>query len=152
MLTLRCDTTYCRISEAIAKHEVHFQCEFQCKCVDKRKIQGNFEQSPLFKQWRWPVHDRALKVIWLIDYLNEHFLSSMEPEVEQSVDEHMIKYKGRSIMRQHIKNKPIKWGFRIRYRCTPKTSLLYDFNIYTGRKETTEFGLSESVVIHLTES
>ena len=99
-----------------------------------------------------PVHDRALKGIWLIDYLNEHFLSSMEPEVEQSVDEHMIKYKGRSIMRQHIKNKPIKWGFRIRYRCTPKTSLLYDFNIYTGRKETTEFGLSESVVIHLTES
>ena len=59
------------------------------------------------------AHDRAFKVRWLIDYLNEHFLNSMEPEFEQIVDEHMIKYKGRSIMQQHIKNKPIKWGFRI---------------------------------------
>ena len=62
------------------------------------------------------AHDRVFKVKWLIDHLNEHFLSSMEPEVEQSVDEHMIKYKDRSIIRQHIKNKPIKWGFRMWYR------------------------------------
>ena len=54
------------------------------------------------------AHDRAFKVRWLIDYLNEHFLNSMEPEFEQIVDEHMIKYKGRSIMQQYIKNKPIK--------------------------------------------
>ena len=97
------------------------------------------------------AHDRAFKVRWLIDYLSECFLSSMELEVEQSVDEHMIKYKVRSIMRQHIKNKLIKWGFRMWYRCTPKTSYLYEFDIYTGRKERTEFGLSESVVLQLTE-
>ena len=94
-----------------------------------------------------PAHDRAFKMRWVIDYLNERFLSSVEPEVEQSVGEHMIKYKGRSIMRQHIKNIPIKLGFRVWYRCTPKTGYLYDFNIYTGRKETTEFGLGESVVL-----
>ena len=75
----------------------------------------------------------------------------MEPEVEQSVDEHMIKYKGRSIMRQHIKNKPIKWGFRIWYRWAPNTGYLYEFDIYTGRKETAEFGLGKSVVLQLTE-
>ena len=40
-----------------------------------------------------PAHDRAFKVRWLINYLNERFLSSMEPEVEKIVDEHMIKYK-----------------------------------------------------------
>ena len=57
------------------------------------------------------AHDRAFKVRWPIDYLNERFLSSMEPKVEKNVDEHMIKYKCRSIMRQHIKNKPIKWVF-----------------------------------------
>ena len=57
------------------------------------------------------AHNRAFKVRWLTDYLNERFLSSMEPEVEQSVDKHIIKYEGKSIMRQHIKNKPIKWGF-----------------------------------------
>ena len=61
----------------------------------------------------------------------------------------MIKYKGRSIMQQHIKNKPIKWGFRIWHRCAPKTGYLYEFDIYTGRKETAEFGLGESVVLQL---
>ena len=70
---------------------------------------NNEDAVPRYHQ----AHDRAFKVKWLIDHLNEPFLSSMEPEVEQSVDEHMIKYKGRSIMRQHIKNKPIKWGFRM---------------------------------------
>ena len=75
----------------------------------------------------------------------------MEPEVEQSVDEHMIKYKNRRIMWQRIKNKPIKWGFRMWYRCTSKTGNLYEFDIYTGRKEITEFGLSESVELQLTE-
>ena len=37
------------------------------------------------------------------------------------------------------------------YRWAPKTRYLYEFDIYTGRKETTEFGLSESVVLQLTE-
>ena len=97
------------------------------------------------------AHDRACKVRWLIDYLNERLLSSMEPEVEKSVDEYMIKYKGRSIMRQRIKNKPIKWGFKMLYRSAPKTGYLYEFDIGTGRKETTEFGLGEAVVLQLTE-
>ena len=67
------------------------------------------------------------------------------------MDEHVIKYKSRSILRHHIKSKPIKWGFRIWYRYAPKTGYLYEFDIYTGRKETTEFGLGESVVLQLTE-
>ena len=52
-------------------------------------------------------------------------------------------------MQQHIKNKPIKLGFRISHRCAPKTGYLYEFDIYTGRKETAEFGLGESVVLQL---
>ena len=75
----------------------------------------------------------------------------MESEAEQSVDEHMIKFKGRNIMRQHIKNKPIKWGFKMWYRWAPKTGYLYEMDIYTGKKESTEFGLGESVVLQLTE-
>ena len=97
------------------------------------------------------AHDRAFKVRWLRDYLNECFLSFMEPEIEQSVDEHMIKCKGRGIMRQHIKNKPTKWDFRMWYRCTSNTGYLYEFEIFTGRKETTDFGLGESLVLQLTE-
>ena len=37
------------------------------------------------------------------------------------------------------------------YRCAPKTGYLYEFDIYTGKKETSEFGLGESVVLPLTK-
>ena len=75
----------------------------------------------------------------------------MEPEAKQSLDEHMIKYKGSSVMQQHIKKTWIKWDFGMWYRCAQKTGYLYQFDIYTGRKKTTEFGLGESVVLQLTE-
>ena len=41
--------------------------------------------------------------------------------------------------------------FQMWYRCAPKTCYLYDFNIYTGRKEATQFGLDESDVFQRTE-
>ena len=69
----------------------------------------------------------------------------MEPEVRQSVEEHVIKYS------THIKKKPLKWGFRMWYRCASKTCYLYELDIYTGRKETTEFALGESAMLHLTD-
>ena len=98
-----------------------------------------------------PNHDRAFKVRWLIDYLNERFLQSVDPEANQSVDEHMVKFKSRNIMKQHIHNKPIKWGFKMWYRCAPKSDYLYEMDIYTGKKEVTESGLGESFVLKLTE-
>ena len=73
---------------------------------------------------------------------------------EQSVDEHMVKYKGtiwQYIIWQHIKSKPIKRGFKVWYRCAPKRGYLYEFDIYTGRKEAIEFGLGASVVPQETE-
>lgn len=47
----------------------------------------------------------------------------MEAETEESVDKHMVKYRGKSNMR--MRNKPIKWGFKMCYRCDPKTGYLY---------------------------
>ena len=53
-----------------------------------------------------PDQDRAFKMS--DRYLNPHFLNCIEAEVEPIVDEHMLNYKDKSIMQQHIKNKPIK--------------------------------------------
>ena len=41
-------------------------------------------------------------------------------------------------------------GSKMWYRCAPKTGYLYDFNIYTGSKEATRFGLGEFDVLQLT--
>ena len=66
-----------------------------------------------FKEIQSNLHfskdEEDFKVRWLIEYLNVRFLNCMEAKVEQSVDEHMLKYKGKRIIPQHIKNNPIKW-------------------------------------------
>ena len=64
----------------------------------------------------------------------------------------MIKFKGRSSMKQYIKSKPIKWGFKFWFRCDSKTGYLHELNMYLGRKESTEYNLGESVVLNLATS
>ena len=73
----------------------------------------------------------------------------LQPEAHQSIDKHMCKFKGRNIMRQNMKNKPIKWGFKFWFRCGAKSGYLYEFDMYLGKKGNTEFGLGESVVLSL---
>lgn len=97
-------------------------------------------------------YDRAWKLRPLFIHLQTHFLKTLQPESHQSVDEHMCKFKGKSLMRQYMKNKPIKWGFKFWFRCGSKSGYLYEFDMYLGKKAKTEFGLGESVVLSLCES
>ena len=53
-------------------------------------------------------YDRAWKLKPLFDHLGKHFQDMLQPEAHQSIDEHMCKFKGKTIMRQYMKNKPIK--------------------------------------------
>ena len=98
-----------------------------------------------------PNHDRASKIRPIIDHFNSAFLAAVEPEEHQSIDEHMIKFKGHNIMKQYVKNKPVRWGFKMWARCASKSGYLYEFDFYTGKKQETEFGLGESVVLQLSD-
>lgn len=95
--------------------------------------------------------DRAAKIRPIIEHLNSSFQAAMEDTGHQSIDEHMCKYKGRSSMKQYIKSKPIKWGFKLWFRCCSQTGYLFQFDIYVGRKNSTESSLGEGVVLQLSE-
>ena len=56
--------------------------------------------------------DRGFKVRPVIDHLNKKFAEVLSNANEQSTDEYMVKFKGCSGMKQYIKSKPIKWGFK----------------------------------------
>ena len=94
-------------------------------------------------------YDRAWKLRPLFDHLGKHFLDMLQSEAHQSIDKHMCKFKGKSIMRQYMKNKPIKWDFKFWFSCGAKSGYLYEFDMYLGKKGNTEFGLGESVVLSL---
>ena len=57
--------------------------------------------------------DRAWKLRPFFDHLLKHFQEAFPPESHHSIDEHMCKFKGKSLMRQYMNNKPIKWGFKV---------------------------------------
>ena len=56
----------------------------------------------------------------VIDHPNSKFSEVISNDSEQSIDEHMVKFKGRSGMKQYIKSKPIKWGFKFWFCCSSK--------------------------------
>ena len=69
-------------------------------------------------------YDRAWKLRPLFNHLRKHFQDMLQREAHQSIDEHMCIFKGKSIMRQYMKNKPIKWGFKFWFRNGGKSCYL----------------------------
>ena len=85
----------------------------------------------------------------VINHLNKAFQDAMSDAERQSTDEHMAKFKGRMSCKQYMKNKPIKWGFKWWCRYCSKTGYLHEFDLYLDKKDKTELGLGETVVLDL---
>lgn len=75
--------------------------------------------------------DRFFKIRSLFCFLNTAFRS--EPQrPKQSVDEVMIAYKTAGNLRQYIKNKPDKWGFKLFARAS-EDGFIHDMVLYQGK-------------------
>ena len=97
-------------------------------------------------------HDKSFnKVRSLITHFSDIFLDYASIDSTQSVDEHMIKFQGRSSMRQYVKKKPIKQEFKFCYHCASKTGYLNQFDLHLSKKESREENLGPNVVLSLTE-
>ena len=55
-----------------------------------------------------PHQDKACKVCSLFNYMNHAFFKPTIAEEYQSIDGRMIKFKSPNIMKQYLKQKPIK--------------------------------------------
>ncbi|CAB3247092.1 unnamed protein product [Arctia plantaginis] len=94
-----------------------------------------------------PEYDKLYKIRPLIAAMNTAFQKGARNSSSQSIDECMVKFKGRSTLKQYLPNKPIKRGFKIWARCDSSTGYLFEFEVYTGKKDNdTEFGLGAAVV------
>ena len=67
----------------------------------------HFNDNEQMKPSADPDHDRAFKVRPVLNHFNKSFLAAMSPTMHQSIDEHMLKFKGHNILRQYVKGKPI---------------------------------------------
>ncbi|CAG5000205.1 unnamed protein product [Parnassius apollo] len=110
---------------------------------------NNNEQTP---QRAATNFDKLFKVRPILDLLNIACQREAKTTSSQSIDESMIRFKGRSTLKQYMPFKPIKRGYKVWVRADSKTGYVYEFSIYTGKREdqAPEVGLGIKVVKSLT--
>ena len=78
--------------------------------------------------------DIASKVKTVVEVLGRTILANYRPSQELSVDEMMVKYKGRKGGKIRMPNEPVKLGFKVwscSYSCC---GYLCTFQLYSGRR------------------
>lgn len=85
--------------------------------------------------------DRFFKIRPIFTSLNRIFRSELQTQ-KQSVDEVMVAYKGKTAgnLRQYIKNKPDKWGFKLFARAS-EDGFIHDMILYQGKTTLQAHGL-----------
>ena len=93
-----------------------------------------------------PQFDKLYKVRPLINKLSETFETYFHPSECQSIDECMVKFKGRSSIKQYMPMKPAKCGYKAWVRAS-ESGYVSQLQFYTGKEgSATEKNRSERVV------
>ena len=79
--------------------------------------------------------DKLKKIRWYHDYLNKKFPYNFIPNENATIDESMIKFKGRLSFRQYLPAKPTKWGVKLWNLADSATGYMHRFQVYTGKEE-----------------
>lgn len=82
-----------------------------------------------------PGYDRLFKIRPVIDDICEKSNRLYNPGRNLSVDEAMVKFKGRSSLKQYQPLKPIKRGFKIWCLGDSQTGYVHNFIVYTGKED-----------------
>lgn len=93
--------------------------------------------------------DKLYKIRPLLNKMKEK-CKRIDQEECQSIDEQMIKYKGRHNLKQYLPMKRNKLGFKMFTRAGV-SGIVYDFTLYVGEGTCPSFGLgiSSDIVLHL---
>ena len=97
-----------------------------------------------------PDFDKLFKIRPLIKILKKSFQDNYNLGQNVSVDEAMVKGKGRNPLKQYMPMKPVKRGSKLWCMGCSCCAYLWDFQIYTGKeKNSVEKNLSSRVVCDL---
>lgn len=96
-------------------------------------------------------YDKLYKLRPFLFSLSESFRKCLNLHEHVAVDESMIRFKGRSSLKQYMPKKPIKRGFKV-WILADESGYAWKFDIYTGKSsEGTQKDLGASVVKKLCE-
>ncbi|KAF0682270.1 piggyBac transposable element-derived protein 3-like, partial [Aphis craccivora] len=84
----------------------------------------------------------------VLDILHQTFHEANDNSEHQAIDEMMIPFKGRNSLKQYLRNKPKKWGFKVWARAGV-SGYIYYFEMYQGsdKSKRSKFGpIGDSVL------
>ncbi|CAF0781681.1 unnamed protein product [Rotaria sordida] len=95
-------------------------------------------------------YDRAFKIRPLLNIIKNNF-RKIQKEEHLCVDEQIIPFKGKSIMKQHMPKKPNRWGYKMFLLADSISGICYDFIFYTGKTNERQYGFCTDIVLKLCE-
>ena len=95
-------------------------------------------------------YNKLGKIQPIIDVLNSNFKDTYNLNKEASIDEAMIRFKGRSSMKQYLPLKPTKRGFKVWVLADGRNGYVSSLEVYKGKDgKKSDVALGESVVTNL---
>ena len=93
----------------------------------------HFNDNSLALNREDPGYDKLFKIRPVIDAICEKSRTLYNPGENVSVDEAMVKFKGRSSIKQYQPLKPIKRGIKVWCRADSTNGYVDNFIVYTGK-------------------
>ena len=114
-------------------------------CFDKlsKYLHLNNNANPVPRED--PAYDKLFKVRPVLDHIIQCCKMKLRPQRDLSVDEAMIKFKGRLGMKQYMPMKPVKRGIKVWVCAEVSSGFVCDFQVYreaTRRRSRAELRLS----------
>ena len=97
-----------------------------------------------------PGRDRLAKIRRLLEALTKRCLDLYDPHKNVAVDEAMIKFQGRSTIKQYMPKKCVKRGIKVWVLGDSENGYASNLQVYTGKEESAKKGLGSRVVKDLT--
>ncbi|KAG8234292.1 hypothetical protein J437_LFUL015017 [Ladona fulva] len=136
--------------------DMDVQCVRQCMSRNRYlqikwylHVSDNSELESIAPQER----DKLFKIRPIIDQQNEKFLQYGVFSENVSIDEQMVRYYGHYYLKQFIRGKPIRFGFKQWAICCSETGYCYQMQVYEGKARDGDdpamTGLGSSVVLKI---